>query len=128
MQRGNSGGNGVAALRERMRASSGKASSVPPPPPKKRAKHETVDARDERAERAERMALAQHQTPLLTKLPKNDRFKPSVKKGGPSLVLQLFLVMVVAGGVAVALDPTLMAQVRSFLEPHIDTVREMLNV
>jgi hypothetical protein len=129
MQRdGKSGGNGVAALRERMRAASAANTSSLASPPKKKSKHETVDARDERAERAERLAQAQHQTSLLTKAPKNDRLKPVKKKTGTPFLLQLLLVAMVAGGVAVALDPTLMAQARAYVEPHIDTVREMLNV
>lgn len=129
MQRsGNTGGNSVAALREQMRTASAKSVAIPPPPPKQKAKRETVDARDERAERAERLALAQHQTSLLTRAPKNDRRNPTEKKKGAPFLLQLLLVIMIAGGVAVALDPTLMAQAKAYLEPHIFTVREMLNV
>ncbi len=129
MQRtGSSGGNRVAALREQMRVASAKSAAGPLPPPKKSAKHETIDARDERAERAERLAQAQHQTSLLTKPPKNDRLKPQTVKRKTPFVVQLFLVVLVAAGVAVALDPTLMAHAKALLEPHIFTVREMLNV
>lgn len=126
---GKSGGTSVADLRAQMRTASAKsAATAPPPPPKKKARQEPVDPRDERAERAERLAMAQHQTSLLSKAPRNDRTKPVEKKKGLPLLMQLLLVVLIAGGVALALDPALMAQAKAFAEPHIFTLREMLNV
>lgn len=126
---GKSGGNGVAALREQMRsASASSATNLPPAPRPKKAKRDIVDAHDERAEKAERLAAAQHRTSLLSKTPKNSRRQAVEKKKGAPFLLQLLIVMMVAGGVAVSLDPTLLAQAKAYLEPHIFTVREMLNV
>ena len=65
---------------------------------------------------------------MLSKTPKNSRRQAVEKKKGAPFLLQLLIVMMVAGGVAVSLDPTLLAQAKSYLEPHIFTVREMLNV
>jgi hypothetical protein len=130
MQRGgNSGGSSVAALHARMRGG-GATESVPTPPPrqKKAKSQELADVHDERAAKAERHSLAQHQTSLLSTPPKNDRLNPRKERKRTPFLMQLFLVMLVAGGVAVALDPNLMAQAKAYVEPHIDTVREMLNV
>lgn len=130
MQRsdGSKGGTSVAALRAQMHGSVAHGAGNPAPPPKKNKTQQLDDIYDERAVKAERQAQAQHQTSLLTKMPKHDRLKPVEKKRGAPFVLQLLLVLMVAGGVAVALDPALMAQVRAFAEPQIDRLREMLNV
>lgn len=69
---------------------------------------EAKDRRDLQAEKAERLAQIHHTTSLLKSRPKNNRAKEfkEPKKGG--LMLQLLLVLAVAGGVAVALDPTVL--------------------
>lgn len=69
---------------------------------------EAKDRRDLQAEKAERLAQVHHTTSLLKSKPQNNRAKEfkEPKKGG--LMLQLVLVIVVAGGVAVALDPNIL--------------------
>ncbi|HEX5006639.1 MAG TPA: hypothetical protein VFV70_05970, partial [Hyphomonadaceae bacterium] len=101
-------GTSVTALREQMRAVAQK--NNPPPPPKKKGKgQELEDIRDKAAEAAERKSLVQHQTSLLSKQPKNSRLKAvEEKKPGIPFVVQITLVLLVVGGAAVALDPTLM--------------------
>jgi hypothetical protein len=104
----------------------------PPPPPKKRKAVEVEDIRDKAAERAERMSMAQHQTSLLTREPKNTRANArEAPKKGMSFIVQLLAVLVVAGGVAFALDPSLMAYLQPYidqLEPHIQSLREMVGL
>ena len=113
-------GNSVSALRTQVGV--GLASAKPaarpqqpdlrPPPPRPKAK----DMADEQAERAEKMAQLQHETSLLTRGPKNNRTKEYKEKKKGGLVLQILLVIIVAGGVAVALDPQLLAQVTAMVD------------
>jgi len=113
-------GNSVSALRAQVGV--GPASAKPParpqqsdprpPPPRPKAK----DMADEQAARAEKMAQAQHETSLLTRGPKNNRTKEYKEKKKGGLLLQLLLVVIVAAGVAVALDPQLLAQVTAMVD------------
>ena len=123
-------GTSVSALRAQMRAASVK--STPPPPPKKNKAADIEDIRDKAAEKAERMSLAQHQTSLLSKEPKNSRIRTvEEKKRGIPLVFQILLVLVLVGGGALVLDPSLMAQVQPYidqLEPHIQSLREQVGL
>jgi hypothetical protein len=111
--------NSVAALRARagMGPAAKPAARAPqpelrPPPPRPPGK----DLSDELAAKAERTAQLQHETSLLKREPQNDRTKAhkGKKKGG--ILIQLLLVMVVAGGVAVALDPQLMTQAQAMVD------------
>ena len=123
-------GTSVAALRAQMRAASVKSS--PPPPPKKHKTADIEDIRDKAADKAERMSLAQHQTSLLSKEPKNSRIRTvETKKSGMPLVFQILLVLVLVGGGALVLDPSLMAYVQPYidqLEPHIQSLREQVGL
>jgi hypothetical protein len=82
-----------------------------PPKPRKAVKRESED---ERAAKAERQALAQHTTSLLAGgKPARNYQRPGKKaerKGGGGFLFQLLLVMIVAGGVAYALDPSIVPQ------------------
>lgn len=96
-----------ADLRAGLRAANNKPQQdLKPPKPRKQSKQETAD---ERAEKAERQAHAQHTTSLLkdgnSKKPYVRKGERPEKKGG--LFFQLILVMIVAVGVAVAIDPSL---------------------
>jgi hypothetical protein len=112
------GNNSVAALRERAGFGPAKPAArvqppeLRPPPPRPSGK----DMSDEQAAKAERIAQLQHETSLLKRAPENDRTKAykGKKKGG--ILIQLLLVMVVAGGVAVALDPQLMSQAQAMVD------------
>jgi hypothetical protein len=134
---GKQGGSSVAAMRAQLQAGSGKFvrdnGNPPPPPPKKRKHVEPEDPRDRLAEKAERTSQAQHQTSLLTSEPRNSRMQTMAapKKKGIPFILQLLAVLVVAGGVAFALDPGLMAQVQPYLdmvEPQIQSLRDMVGL
>ncbi len=99
----------IADLRAQVNAAS--VDMKKPPKPRKAVKRESED---ERAAKAERQALAQHTTSLLAggKSSKNYQ-RPGEKaerKGGGGLFFQLLLVMIVAGGVAYALDPSILPQ------------------
>lgn len=124
-------GTSVTELRAQMREASQKSS--PPPPPKKKNKSAQLeDIRDLAAEKAERMSMKQHQTSLLTKAPKNSRMRNlEERKPGMPLVFQVVLVLLLVGGGAVVLDPSLMAYVQPYidqLEPHIQSVREQVGL
>ena len=123
-------GTSVAALRAQMRAASVK--SNPPAPPKKNKAADLEDIHDKAAEKAERMSLAQHQTSLLSKEPKSVRGAAAKeRKPGMPLVLQVLLVLLLVGGGAFALDPSLMAYVQPYidqLEPHIQSLREQVGL
>jgi hypothetical protein len=69
---------------------------------------EVKDKRDERMEKAERLAQVQHTTSLLKSKPKNNRALQYKEKKKSGLVLQLALIVAVAGAVAIALDPTIL--------------------
>jgi hypothetical protein len=88
--------------------------------------------RDKAAEKAERMSMAQHQTSLLTKQPKNSRMNAvETKKKGVPFVLQIFLVLLLVGGGAFVLDPSLMAYVQPYIdqiEPYIQSAREQVGL
>ncbi len=125
-------GTSVTALREQMRAAAQNNAPPPPPPKKKNKSAELDDIRDQAAEKAERMSLKQHQTSLLTKSPKNSRLKAlEEKKKGVPFVFQVLLVLVVVGGGALVLDPSLMAYVQPYieqLEPHIQSLRNQIGI
>ncbi len=122
MQRGDSKGFGsarVSDVRAQLRAQSEKQQleSHPigkPPRPRKGA---PVDVHEERAAKAEKLAAVQHSTSLLTKDPKNSRARAykEPKRGG-GFFWQLLVVMVVAGGVAYALDPAMANSVISSID------------
>jgi hypothetical protein len=120
-------GTSVAELRAQMREASARSAS-PPPPPKKSKGAQLEDLRDKAAEAAERKSMAQHQTSLLSKQPKNSRLKAvEGKKRGVPFIFQILLVLVVVGGGALVFDPSLMAYVQPYLdqlEPHIQSLRE----
>jgi hypothetical protein len=83
--------------------------SVPPKPPK-RSKDIKRESEDDRAIKAEKQALAQHTTSLLAGGKSSKHYvRPGElaerKSGG--LFGQLLLVVLVVGGVAYALDPTI---------------------
>jgi hypothetical protein len=89
----------------RAQVSSASVDARKPPKPRKAVKRDTAD---ERALKAERQAMAQHKTSPLgdSKKPyKRPGQREERKSGG--LFSQLLLVMVVAGGVALALDPSI---------------------
>jgi hypothetical protein len=123
-------GTSVAALRAQMREAS--ANSSPPPPPKKNKATQLEDIRDQAAEKAERMSMAQHQTSLLSKPPRSSRHKAvEEKKKGVPFVFQILLVLLLVGGGALVLDPSLMAYVQPYvdqLEPHIQSLRESVGL
>ena len=79
-----------------------------PPKPRKPVKRESED---ERAAKAERQAQAQHTTSLLAGGKSSKNYKrpgeKAERKGGGGLFFQLLLVMIIAGGVAYALDPSI---------------------
>lgn len=96
----------IADLRASLRAAS-EPQLAKPPKPRKAPKRESDD---ERAAKAEKVAMAQHRTSLLKGGDSSKPYlrpgeRPERKKGG--LVAQLIIVMVVAVGVAYALDPTI---------------------
>lgn len=95
----------IADLRAQFNSPS--ADMKKPPKPRKPVKRDTEE---ERALKAERQAQAQHTTSLLAGGRSSKNYKrPSEKaerKGG-GLFFQLLLVMVIAGGVAYALDPSI---------------------
>ena len=123
-------GRSVTALRAQMRAAP--ANSSPPPPPKKNKSVQLEDIRDKAAEKAERLSMAQHQTSLLSKQPKNSRMKAvEEKKKGVPFVFQILLVLLLVGGGALVLDPSLMAYVQPYidqLEPHIQSLRDSVGL
>ena len=71
---------------------------------------------DELAAKAERLSQLQHETSLLSRKPANDRTKAHKEKKKGGLLLQLLLVIAVAAGVAVALDPQLMDQAMAMVD------------
>jgi len=94
----------IADLRAQMK--SGDAGLDKPPKPRKPVKRESEE---ERALKDERLAMAQHKTSLLAGGNSKKGYKrlgdrEDRKSGG--VFFQLVLVMVVAGGVALALDPS----------------------
>jgi hypothetical protein len=124
-------GTSVTALRAQMREAARK--NTPPAPPKKKNKAgQLEDIRDQAAERAERMSMKQHQTSLLTQLPKNSRVKAlEERKPGVPFFFQVLLVLLLVGGGAVVLDPSLMAYVQPYIdqvEPHIQSLREQVGL
>lgn len=100
----------IADLRASLRStkSNGLKDAPPKPPkPKKAPKRETEE---ERAIKAEKQALAQHTTSLLkggnSKKPYLRPGERPERKGG--LFAQVLLVIILAGGVAYALDPSIL--------------------
>ena len=82
------------------------------PPAPKKIKNTSVDIANERAEKAERHSMQQHTTSLLT----GKAGKAYVRKGERpqhsgtilGLIFQITFVIVLVGGVAYLIDPTLM--------------------
>lgn len=97
----------IADLRAQFNNASGDLAK--PPKPRKAVQRDTEE---ERAIKAERQALAQHTTSLLGGRSSKNYQRPGEraerKSGG--FVLQLLLVILIAGGVAYALDPTIIPQ------------------
>lgn len=116
MQR-NAGATSVTELRASLRAASGKDDAGPraPKPPKERTSRRG-ESDEERILKAEKAAMAQHTTSLLKRDNSNKPYlrpaeraqRAEERKGG--LFWQLSLVVIVVGGVAYALDPTLVPQ------------------
>jgi hypothetical protein len=117
MQRGSKGIGAsnptrIADLRASLRATQ-EAEPKLAKPPKPRKQKPVRDSEEERAIRAEKIAMAQHTTSLLNggKNAGKDYKRPgeiAERKGSAGgLLLQLLLVIGVAGGVAYALDPTI---------------------
>ena len=82
---------------------------VPPKPPK-RGQAVKRESEEDRAIKAEKQALAQHTTSLLAGGKSSKRYirpgeRAERRSGG--LFVQLLLVMIVVGGAAYALDPTI---------------------
>ena len=111
----------ISDLRAQFQAASNQVGK--PPKPRKSVQRESDE---ERAVKAERQALAQHTTSLLaggkSKKPYKRPGERAESKGG--LFLQLVLVMAVAGGVALALDPSIVPaewvdQARSFISKYV---------
>ncbi len=102
----------IADLRAQFKAASADMKKPPkspkPPKPRKAVKRETEE---ERAIKAERLALAQHTTSLLSGPKSRKAYKrPGERaepKGGGGLLFQLLLVIAIAGGVTYALDPSI---------------------
>ncbi len=116
MQRSAKGPEGssqpIADLRASLRASKGIDAPARPPKPPKPRKAVLRESEEERAVKAEKMALAQHQTSLLKGGNSRRPYvrpgeKPERKGSFIGFVFQLVLVLAAVGGVAYALDPTL---------------------
>lgn len=125
------GGTRIADLRAA--ANKSRFEKAPPQPKKSKAPRETAE---ERAAKAERQALAQHTTSLLDggKSAKNYvRVGERAERKGTvlGLIFQLILVVAAVGGIAYAIDPTLLpaewsakAQdlYNTHVAPHVQTV------
>ncbi len=120
---GTGGQTRIADLRAQLNPST--ADMKKPPKPRKAVKRESEE---ERALKAERMAQAQHTTSLLSggnsKKPYQRPGERAERKSGGGLLFQLLLVMIIAGGVAFALDPTIIPpewidQARDIVGPYI---------
>ena len=112
--RRNVGATSVTQLRASLRTQPAKADTEreTPKPPKER-KSRRGESDEERMLKAEKAAMAQHTTSLLKGgntgkaylRPAERAQRAEERKGG--LVWQLLLVLILVGGVAYALDPTL---------------------
>lgn len=113
MQR-NAGATSVSQLRAGLRTQSGRAdtdSKNPKPPKERKARRGESD--EERMVKAEKAAMALHTTSLLKGGNSNKAYlrpaeraqRAEERKGG--LFWQLMLVFILVGGVAYAMDPTL---------------------
>lgn len=91
---------------------------APAPRPKQK------DRADELAEKAEKMAQLHHQTSLLSRNPKNDRSKPFKEKKKMGILLQLLIVVALAGGGAYVMDPTLASNID--LQPAKDWIDQQI--
>jgi hypothetical protein len=116
----------ISDLRASLRNANATRTKLPKPPkPRKPPKRESED---ERAARAEKQAMAQHTTSLLkggnSKKPYLRPGERLEKKSSGGLFLQLALVMIVAGGVALALDPSIIPpewidRARDLISPYV---------
>lgn len=122
---GASQGVRVTDLRAQLRAASAGSQTPKPPKPRKAPKRESEE---ERAIKAEKAALAQHTTSLLkggnSKKPYLRPGERAERKSG-GLFAQLLLVIIIAGGVAYALDPTLAPaewtdKAHAFISQYVD--------
>lgn len=103
----------------------------------KQAQRDTID---ERAEKAERQAQIQHTTSLLSGGKSSKNYvrvgERSQRKGTVlGFLFQLSLVMIAAGGIAYAIDPTILSPewsskahdlYKTHVEPHVQTVAEAI--
>ncbi|MDP3495029.1 MAG: hypothetical protein Q8R82_18105 [Hyphomonadaceae bacterium] len=135
------GGTRVTELRAGLRAAADKPrfEKAPPKAKKIKAQRETID---ERAEKAERQALLQHTTSLLNGGKSSRHYvrvgERAQRKGTIlGLVLQLAIVVVAAGGIAYALDPTILPAewsdqahglYKTHIEPHVQTVTTAIGI
>lgn len=109
-RRAGTSGTRIADLRASVIANKREAVREAPPKPPKPSKSTKRESDEDRAIKAEKQAMLQHTTSLLAG--GNSR-KPYVRPGeraerkSGGLFFQLFLVLVIVGGVAYALDPTI---------------------
>lgn len=119
----------IADLRASVRSASKSSDPKLSKPPKPR-KAPIRESEEERALKAEKQALAQHTTSLLNGgKPAGKHYKRpgerAERRGSVSgFLFQLVLVLCVTGGVAVALDPTILPaewteQAREFISTHV---------
>jgi hypothetical protein len=119
----------VAAVRASLR-NAGQASDPKLSRPPKPRKATMRESEEDRALKAEKQALAQHTTSLLNGgKPAGKNYKRpgerAERRGTVSgFIFQLVLVLCIAGGVAVALDPTIVPaewtdQAREFISTHV---------
>lgn len=71
---------------------------------------EPTDRHEEAMAKAEKISQLHHTTSLLKSKPNNDRFKDYTEKKSSGLMLQLLLVMIIAVGAAIALDPGILPE------------------
>lgn len=120
------GATQVADLRASVKAMSGPASLEKRPPKPRKQKPSETD--DDRWAKVERQAMLQHTTSLLDKGKKPKKAyvrpgeRPEAKKGG--LVFQLVVVLILVGGVAYALDPSLIPQ--EWTDKALETIKSWM--
>ncbi len=120
------GGTQITDLRASLKAMNAPAPMEKRPPKPRKQKQSDTD--EVRWAKAEQQAMLQHTTSLLDKGKKpnkayvrpGERSEP--KKGG--LFLQLMLVLILVGGVAYALDPTLIP--REWTDKALETIKSWM--